>query len=308
MATCSPEQVAIVSGVQEGLDLIGRLLLEPGDHVGVEDPGYPGAVAAFHALGATVTSLRVDGDGVVPPAAKAGLPLIYATPGHQFPLGVTMGLSRRFELLDWARASGACIVEDDYDSEFRYHGRPVPALQGLDRHGVVIYAGSFSKVLFPSLRLGYLVVPADLVERFAALKSVTSRHAPLLDQAVLCDFMEAGHFGRHLRRMREIYAERRDALCEGARTELAEWLELDGIEAGLQTSGRLLRGISSEAAVRVAAERGVEVISLGRYCRQRAPRHGVVVGFAAVEPREIRRGVRELASALRSISRRRGRR
>ena len=299
---CSPDQVAILSGVQEGLDLIGRLVLEAGDRVGVEDPGYPGAVAAFKALGATVTSLRVDGEGCVPPDARARLRLIYVTPGHQFPLGVTMSLSRRFELLDWAHAAGALIVEDDYDSEFRYHGRPIPALQGLDRHGVVVYAGSFGKVLFPSLRLGYLVVPEDLVDRLAALKSVTSRHAPLLDQAVLCDFMEAGHFGRHLRRMREIYAERRDALQDGARTELAEWLEIPVIEAGLQTAARLLKGIGSQAAVNAAAEREVEVISLARYCRERERRHGVVLGFAAVEPREIERGVRQLAAALRSLS------
>jgi GntR family transcriptional regulator / MocR family aminotransferase len=218
-----------------------------------------------------------------------------------------MSLPRRFELLEWAHAAGALVVEDDYDGEFRYHGRPVPALQGLDRHGVVLHVGSFSKVLFPSLRLGYLVVPMDLVERLAALKSVTSRHAPLLEQAVLSDFMAAGHFGRHLRRMREVYAERRDALQEGARTELAEWLELPGIEAGLQTSARLLKGITS-AAVEAAAERGVEVLSLARYWRGREQWPGVNLGFAAVDAKEVRRGVHQLAAALRTLAKRRARR
>jgi GntR family transcriptional regulator/MocR family aminotransferase len=304
---CSADQVAITSGAQEGLDLIGRLLLQPRDAVGVENPGYPGAVAAFQALGATVMSLRVDEEGCARPDRRARHHLVYLTPGHQFPLGVTMSLPRRFELLEWAHATGALIVEDDYDSEFRYQGRPVPALQGLDRHGVVLYVGSFSKVLFPSLRLGYLVMPRDLVDRLAALKSVTSRHAPLLEQAVLCDFMEAGHFGRHLRRMREVYAERRDALQVGARTELAEWLELPGIEAGLQTSARLLKGIAADAVVRAAAERGVEVLSLARYWRDPVRQEGVILGFAAVDAKEIGRGVHQLAAALRSVARRRRR-
>jgi len=305
---CSADQVAITSGAQEGLDLIGRLVLEPGDDVGVENPGYPGAVAAFQALGATVTPLRVDEEGCARPHRLGRLRLVYVTPGHQFPLGVTMSLPRRFELLEWAHATRALVVEDDYDSEFRYHGRPVSALQGLDRHGVVLYVGSFSKVLFPSLRLGYLVVPMDLVDRLGALKSVTSRHAPLLEQAVLSDFMAAGHFGRHLRRMREVYAKRRDALQEGARTELAEWLELPGIEAGLQTSARLLKGMTSAAAVEAAAERGVEVLSLSRYWRGREQWPGVILGFAAVDAKEIRRGIHQLAAALRALAKRRARR
>ncbi|MGE3888888.1 MAG: PLP-dependent aminotransferase family protein [Vicinamibacterales bacterium] len=302
---CTPDQVAVVSGAQEALDLIGRLLLEPGMHVGVEDPGYPGAVAAFQAQGAAVMPLRVDQEGCVRPDRRARLRLVYVTPGHQFPLGVTMSLPRRLELLEWAHAAGALVVEDDYDSEFRYHGRPVPALQGLDRHDVVLYVGSLSKVLFPALRLGYMVVPADLVDRLAALKSVTSRHAPLLEQAVLCDFMEAGHLGRHLRRMREVYAERRDALQEGARAELGEWLELPAIDAGLQASARLRKGISGESAVAAAATRGVEVLSLSRYWRGREQWPGVILGFAAVDATEIRRGIHQLATALQTLAKRR---
>jgi GntR family transcriptional regulator/MocR family aminotransferase len=233
---CVPDQVAIISGVQEALDLAARLLLNPGDRVCMENPGYPGAAIAFRARGAKISTICVDDEGMqVPPASVRGTRLVYVTPCHQFPLGVTMSLARRLQLLEWARKSGAFILEDDYDGEYRYRGRPVPSLQGLDRCGPVLLTGSFSKVLFPSLRLGYLVVPPDLVDYVSAALSVTSRHAPLLEQAVLCDFITEGHFGRHLRRMREVYAERLSTLVECARERLTGLLEISGVEAGLQT-------------------------------------------------------------------------
>ena len=194
--------------------------------------------------------------------------------------------------------TGALLFEDDYDSEYRYAGRPLPALQGLDRRGQVLFAGSFSKVLFPSLRLGYLVVPPDLVDRVTAARSVTSRHAPLLEQAVLTDFIAGGHFGRHVRRMREVYARRLAVLLDLGRSQLAGLLELSDIEAGLQTAARLTCGLDGEAAARLAAVREVEVSPLGRYARDRSARYGLHLGFAAVDEREIRRGVRELAVAL----------
>ena len=296
---CVPEQVAIVSGVQEALDLVARLFLNPGDRVCMENPGYSGAAMVFEAFGAKISFAGLDEEGMsLRQLPSRGARLVYVTPGHQFPLGTTMSLARRLQLLEWARKSGALIVEDDYDSEYRYSGRPVPALQGLDRHELTLFTGSFSKVLFPSLRLGYLVIPAGLVDSFSATISVTNRHAPLLEQAVVCDFITEGHFGRHLRRMREVYAERLSVLVEAARVSLAGLLEISRVEAGLQTAGRLCAGIDGESAARAAASRDVEVIPLSRFGRGRLTQEGLQLGFAALDAREIRRGVQELAIAL----------
>jgi GntR family transcriptional regulator/MocR family aminotransferase len=301
---CAAEQVAIVSGVQEALALAGRVFLNPGDRVCMEDPGYPGAALVFEAFGARIAAVPVDDEGMkVPPPRLRDVRLVYATPGHQFPLGVCMSLRRRLELLEWARTSGTLIFEDDYDSEYRYAGRPVPALQGLDRHGVVLFAGSFSKVLFPSLRLGYLVIPPDLVDAFAATLSITSRHAPVLEQAVMCDFITDGHFGRHIRRMREVYAERLAVLLACARQQLSGLVEIIGVEAGLQVAGWLCDGLDGESATAAAARRDIEVSPLGRYSRGRLAREGLRLGFAAVDTVEIRRGVRELAIALEAARR-----
>jgi len=267
----------------------------------MENPGYPGAAIAFKAGGAKVSAIRLDDEGMrVQDLSMRGARLVYVTPGHQFPVGVTMSLARRLRLLEWAGKSGALILEDDYDTEYRYAGRPVPALQGLDRHGLVMFTGSFSKVLFPSLRLGYLVLPPDLVDHVSKTLSVTNRHAPLLEQAVLCDFITEGHFGRHLRRMREVYAERLSVLLECARHSLTGLLEISGVEAGLQTAAWLHSGLDSELVAAVAAEREVEVTPLSRYSHGRMEREGLQLGFAAVDSKEIRRGVRELAIALES--------
>ena len=300
---CSADQVVIVSGLQESLDLAARVFLNPGDRVCMENPGYIGASYIFDAYGAKVSGLRVDDEGMEVPQRLDDIRLAYVTPGHQFPLGVSMSLPRRLALLEWARASSAMIIEDDYDSEYRYSGRPLPALQGLDRNGLVLFVGSFSKVMFPSLRLGYIVVPPDLVDQFAAVKSVTTRHAPVLEQAVLCDFISDGHFGRHIRRMREVYAERLSVLLETAREQLVGLLEISGIEAGLQTVGWLSGGMEGQSAAKAAAQRGIEVIPLSRYARGRKMREGLHLGFAAVDAGEIRRGVRELAVALEGLSR-----
>ena len=226
---CSAEQVLIISGVQEALERAAHLLLDPGDPVWAEDPGYPGAAIVFRAVGAKVRPVPVDAEGLDLEWGQrrwAHAKLVYVTPAHQFPLGVTMSLRRRLALLEWARRSRTLIFEDDYDSEYRYQGRPIPALQGLDRAGVVIFAGTFNEVLFPALRLGYLVVPPAHGGSFCRRQSVSMRHAPLLDQAVLCDFITEGHFARHIRRMRELYAERLAVFLESSRSRLEGLLEI----------------------------------------------------------------------------------
>lgn len=299
---CEPSQVIIVSGVQEGIDVVARLVLDPGDRVCVEEPGYGGVLRMFQAIGAHIASAPVDDEGMVlRPSALRGARLVYVTPAHQYPLGVAMSLPRRLALLAWARRTGALVFEDDYDSEYRYAGRPIPAMQGLDLAGQVVFAGSFSKVLFPSLRLGYLVVPPDLVERVAAARALTHRHPPMLEQMVTCDFITEGHFARHLRHMRQLYAERLALLMDCARRRLAGLLELSPIEAGLQTVGWLASGITGEAAEAAARARDVEVVPLRGFYRGAMERDGLQLGFAAVGSREIRRGVDELARALEGL-------
>ena len=297
---CDAGQIAVVSGVQDALDLAARLLLDPGDRVAMEDPGYRGAAAIFESVGAKISAVPLDEQGITVPRARDAR-LVYVTPAHQFPLGMTMSLARRLELLEWARTSGALVFEDDYDSEYRYSGRPVPSLQGLDAGGQVLFFGTFNKVLFPSLRLGYLVIPSDLVPPFERAMAMTRRHAPLLDQAVLTDFIVGGHFGRHLRRMRQIYAGRLSVLMESARKRLTGLLEISDVEAGLQTAAFLRDGIDAEAATRAAAARGVEVTPLSRHSRGARVREGLQLGFAAVDEAEIRRGVRELGIALEDV-------
>jgi GntR family transcriptional regulator / MocR family aminotransferase len=298
---CTAEQVLIISGVQEALERAAHLLLNPGDPVWVEEPGYPGAAIMFRAVGAKLCPVPVDSEGLSLEEGRRrwkSAKLVFVTPAHQFPLGVTMSLRRRLALLEWARRSRALIFEDDYDSEYRYSGRPIPAMQGLDQADVVIFSGSFNEVLFPALRLAYMVVPSGMVDRFAAAQSISLRHAPLLDQAILCDFITEGHFARHIRRMRELYAERLAVLLQSAKENLEGLLEIPPVEAGLQTVGWLERGISAVRAAAEAAKRGVEVIPLSRYTSRRFGREGLILGFAAVDGKELRRGVEQLARAL----------
>ena len=240
---CSTDQVLIISGVQEALERAAHLLLDSGDPVWMEDPGYPGCGDCFRAPSAPKFArfpwMRKAWTCESRPTTLARAKLIYVTPAHQFPLGVTMSLRRRLALLEWARRSHTLIFEDDYDSEYRYSGRPIPALQGLDRAGVVIFAGSFNEVLFPCPAPCLSGGTARYGGRFAAAQSVSMRHAPLLDQAVLCDFITEGHFARHIRRMRELYAERLSVLLESSRSQLGGLLEIPSVEAGLQTVGWL---------------------------------------------------------------------
>ncbi len=298
---CDASQVVVVSGSQQGLDLISRLLLDPGDPVWIEDPGYLGARGAMLGAGARLSPVPVDGEGLMVSAGLARQPearMVYVTPSHQFPLGVTMSLARRLALLEWVRRSGAWVVEDDYDSEFRYAGRPIAALQGLDFTGRVIYLGTLSKVLFPSLRLGYLILPPDLVEPFSSARALLDRHSPLIDQAVLADFIAEGHFAQHVRRMRALYQHRHDTFIEAAQKELEGLIEVEPQDAGMHLVGWLPEGVDDAAASRRAIEHGVEAPPLSAYALERQPRGGLLLGFTATGTREIREGVRRLAQAL----------
>ena len=293
--SCDADQVVIVSGIQEGLDLTTRLLLNPGDKVLMEDPGYQGAYAIFHAMGARVLSAPLDVEGATPKESDVrSCRLLFLTPGHQYPMGMTMSLQRRLQLLAWAKKYDTTIFEDDYDSEFRFAGRPIPAMQGLDRAGRVIFCGSFNKVMFPSLRLGYIVLPREMVEVFARTKALTTRHQPLLDQAVLCDFIEQGHLGRHLRRMRKTYEERLSVLLECVREDLGEYMEIATMEAGLQVTGIFHHHTDAELVAHRAAMEEIDVIPLSRFCHTVTVPEGLQIGFAAVDEKAIRSGVRRL--------------
>jgi GntR family transcriptional regulator/MocR family aminotransferase len=298
---CTPDEIVIVSGVQQGLDLLARFLVKRGDSVWIEDPAYSGAAAAFRNAGARLVPVPVDRDGLDPAKALRACPrprAVYVTPAHQFPLGMTMSLERRLSLLAAARRSGARVIEDDYDSEFRFSGRPVPALRGLDRSEAVILAGSFNKVLFPSLRLGYLVLPQSLMDRFLAFRYQADAYPPAHLEAVLCDFIVEGHFGRHLRRMRELYGARLAALRDSVTRYLKGAVELPDIQAGLNSPAYLLSGMKSNDAAARAAGCGVEVLSIDRFVLQRRDIQAVLVGFAAFTDAEIRKAVIALAQAF----------
>jgi GntR family transcriptional regulator/MocR family aminotransferase len=298
---CSPDQVIIVAGIQHGLDLAIRVLVDPSEAVCVEDPCHPIVSAMFHALPARLIPVPVDDEGlnVEDGRRRCRRPrLIYVTPAHQFPLGPMMTASRRLALLEWARRSGAWIFEDDYDSEYRYAGRPISALQGSDRSQCVIFSGSFSKVLLPTLRLGYLVVPLDLVDKFAAARFMTDRHSSVLDQAVMCDFLTDGHFGRHIRRMRELHAVRVEALAGAIKSKLTGLVELAPTTAGIATVAWLQRGLHAETVAHAAAAKKVDVIPLSRFVLRTSRPEGLVLGFAPYDPHQINDGISRLARAL----------
>ncbi|MBV9343229.1 MAG: PLP-dependent aminotransferase family protein [Acidobacteria bacterium] len=297
----SPDQIILVSGVQQGLDLLVRLLLKPGDPVWMEDPGYFGAAIAFTSAGAKIIPVPVDeqglnvGTGRVMCAHARGA---CVTPAHQFPLGMTMSFERRMALLEWASREGAFIIEDDYDSEYRFEGHPLPALEGLDRNANVILIGSFAKLLFPSLRIGYVVLPPALADYFLAFRYRTDFRNLSLDQAVLCDFILDGHLGRHLRRMRNLYSDRLGTLLDAGHRYLGGLLRISDVRAGLYTVGFLENGMSSRDAERAAAAHGIEVFALDRYTFKRPDPKGVLLGFGAFDETAIRRGMLQLRAAL----------
>jgi GntR family transcriptional regulator / MocR family aminotransferase len=300
---CSSEQIVLTAGSQGALDLVARVLLDPGDPAWVEKPGYRGARGALLAAGARLVPVPVDDEGLDVEAGRRLCPdarLAIVTPSHQFPTAVTMSLSRRLVLLRWSREASAWIVEDDYDSEYRYSGRPLEALQGLESGGRVIYIGTFSKVLFPSLRLGYLVVPPELLRAFVAAHSLVDVHLPVLEQMALADFIAVGHFARHLRTMRQMYLERRNALVDALRSELGDLLEVVVPEAGLHLVAWLSDGMSAQAVTRHMAGQGLRFLRISQSSQRRPERDGLLLGFASGSPEELRAGVRVLARALRS--------
>src|SRR5215469_3508149 len=235
---CSPEQIIIVNGSQQGLDLCARLLIEPGNQTGMENPGYPGARGALAAYGARLQPLPIDASGVVIRRLRRTTRLIYVTPSHQYPTGISMSLARRLELIEWAKRSGAVIVEDDYSSEYRYSGPPLPSLQGLATGVAVIYVGTFSKVMFPGLRIGYIISPPSMAPFFIRAKSLADRQTPMLEQAVLADFLGEGHMERHIRRMHRLYGLRREALLDSLHKHFGDRAKVLGDAAGMHAMVR----------------------------------------------------------------------
>lgn len=292
---CEAEQIVITAGTQEALSLISKLLVERGDRVWIEDPGYLGARAAFSQTEAKLIPISVDEEGITIPTLKQKPRLIYTTPSRQFPRGVTMSLSRRLALLEFARNSGAWIIEDDYDSEFRYVGRPAPSLQGLDSHGCVIYLGSFSKVLFPSLRLGYVVLPRHLVDRFRKLKEIGSGSVSAIDQATATVFIEEGFFATHVRRMRRLYRERRDSFLHEAQKYLSGVIGFSPIDAGMDAFGSLRSGESDADFSNRFRAAGVDTPPLSVYSL-RPCEPGLIFGFTAFSPAQIRSAMQSLSS------------
>jgi GntR family transcriptional regulator/MocR family aminotransferase len=299
---CEHEQVIVVGGTQAALDLATRMLLDPGDPVWIEEPGYLGARAALTAAGAELVPVPVDEEGLDVAAAERARPaarLAYVTPSQQFPLGCTMSLSRRLEMIEWAAREAAWILEDDYDSEFRYAGRPLAALHGLDRHGRVVYAGTFSKTMFPALRVGYLVVPKALVESFTTALRNTGHAAPIAVQAALADFIGEGHFGSHVRRMRALYAERGATLVELLRRDLAGALAIPDATGGMQIACELREHGDDVAICGRAATRAVSASALSQSALTPEPRRGLHLGFAAVPVgREMQDAVARLTAAV----------
>ncbi|WP_434724806.1 PLP-dependent aminotransferase family protein [Mesorhizobium sp. RIZ17] len=296
---CRPEQIVITTGAQAAFDLLARLLLDPDDTVWMEEPGYYGAKAAFTVAGARILPIPVDqerGWYLEPPDP---LPrLIYVTPACQHPLGITMRMEERLRLLDIAETANAWVIEDDFDGEYRFQGRPVPAIQSMDRSGRVIYVGTFAKLLFPALRIGFMVLPPELAGRIVNALSTTGQFAPLLLQAALADFITEGHMSRHLKRMRRIYAQRRQLFRDIVTERLRDEITLSPAEAGIQVVGYLKAGIDDIKVSQAAAKRAINVSPLSKYFQNTAATQGLVLGYAACDAAQMRDGVERLAAAI----------
>jgi GntR family transcriptional regulator/MocR family aminotransferase len=295
---CDPGQVIVVNGSQQALDLVARVLIEPGDRVAIEDPIYQGTREIVRAAGARLDAIRVDRDGLDPKALSPRARLAFVTPSHQYPSGGILPLARRQALLRWARRANAAIVEDDYDGEFRYDGKPLESLQGLDSEGRVVYVGTFSRTIFSALRIGYLVVPKTLAAAFASGKWLCDRHTPTLEQETLAEFIASGMYERHLRRLRRRNAGRRAALLGALDQHLGGRVEITGAGAGAHVVLWPAKRISEAAVVEAAASRGVGVYGIAPYFFRRSTRPGIILGYSRLRETDIREGVRRLAEVL----------
>jgi len=291
-AACTADQVIVVNGSQQGLDLVARIFINADDEVAIEDPGYIGVRRVFVANGARLRPTPVDEQGIVCDRLGTGVRMIYVTPSHQFPTGVAMSLSRRLQLLSAARANNAIVLEDDYDSEYRYVGAPLPSLQGLSPEAPVVYCGTFSKVMFPGLRVGYLIVPKSLVAVFRRAKWLADRNTPMLEQAVLTEFLRQGHLERHIRRMRRVYASRRVALVDALERHFGSRANIVGDAAGMHALVSIDDALLAERAVR----NKVQLRAATEYYLGAAPRHQYLFGFASLSERAIREGIKRLAA------------
>ncbi len=296
---CDPEQVIVTAGAQAALDLLARLLLDPGDAVWMEEPGYPGAHSAFAAAGAAIVALPVDEQGWHADRVTGDLPrLIYLTPSCHAPLGITMVVEHRRRLAEIARQSGAWIIEDDFDAEYRFTGPALPAIQGLDGAGRTIYLGTFAKAVFPALRIGFVVLPRGLAERVESAVFYAGAYAPLVLQGTLAAFMDEGHFARHLRRMRLLYAERRRLFFGLCQDYLARWLEpIDGY-AGMQTSWWLRPPLDDRHLAEEARQRSILLTPLSEFYHHGQPRQGLILGFAPLREAEMHLGLKSLRDLL----------
>ena len=298
---CTPDQVLITSGYQGALALVRSVLIRPGDSVWVEDPGYYKTRLALETAGASVVPVRVDTEGMrisagINAAPKAKLAVV--TPTHQSPTGVALSLPRRLGLLAWAAEARSWILEDDYDSEFRYVGRPLPSLKSLDRGQRVLYAGSFSKTLFPALRLGYLVVPPELSKAFLRASSFLTAGHPMLEQGVVAAFIQKGHFARHIRRMRMLYAERRKSLAEALQTQMGNYIDLELASGGMHLLARLRGTVDDNVLAKRAAEAGLAPAALSSLAVAHDAGQGLLLSFTNVQPIEVDSLVSRLKSAL----------
>jgi GntR family transcriptional regulator / MocR family aminotransferase len=302
---CEPEQILMCAGSQQAIDLTLRVLLDPGDRVWLEDPGYPGVRNALIGHGAEIVPVRVDGEGLDVPQGLALAPdarLAFITPARQVPLGVALSLSRRLDLLQWAATSNAWIFEDDYDGEFRYASTPLSALQGLDEAGTVIYAGTFSKLMFPAMRLGYLVVPPALHDAFWKARMIAGFSSAYLEQAAMADFIGEGHFERHIRRMRVLYQSRQEMLVALLRRRLSGLVDVAPSDAGMNLTAWLRINVSDRRVAQVAAAHGVDLLPISAFAIGTPPPSGLLLGFGGVREPELRDGVERLAKAFAALT------